>query len=135
MAPAASCNRVLCAICWAWLHSLQAGLSNQTVSPEEDAVNKPDRPLPSGRITLKSAVRLRWILVPVCWAASLGYSMQVLNASIVFSAYAVLYNECAVSRHWLLRGALNAMALTSLEAGATLVAGMHSRRSTPHVES
>ncbi|KIM78588.1 hypothetical protein PILCRDRAFT_11056 [Piloderma croceum F 1598] len=35
-------------IFWVWLHLLQFDVSNQYLDPTEDALNKPDRPIPSG---------------------------------------------------------------------------------------
>lgn len=112
-------------IWWIWLHLLQFDVSNQTLSPEEDAVNKADRPLPSKRITLENALRLRWALVPACWAVSALYSTQTLCASVFLVAFTVVYNELAAhSGHWLLRNAVNAAGFASFEAGATLIAGV-----------
>lgn len=98
-------------------------MSNQTLSPEEDDLNKADRPLPSKRITLENAVRLRWILVPICFAVSGLYSAQTAFASIALVAVTIIYNELSAhSGHWAVRNLVNAVGLACFEAGSTLIA-------------
>lgn len=110
---------------WLWMHILQVDVSNQTSSPEEDKQNKPYRPLPAGRITLRDAIILRWALVPVCCLCSLWYSREVFCASVIFSALVILYNEVGGhSSHWTVRNGLNALGYAAFETGTTLVASM-----------
>ncbi|KAJ7615482.1 UbiA prenyltransferase family-domain-containing protein [Roridomyces roridus] len=114
-APLASISRLPHITFWIWLHLLQFDVSNQTMDPEEDAMNKQDRPLPSKRMTLEQAIILRWILVPLCFAWSLCYSVETLYASIAL-------------RHWFIRNAVNAAGFAAFEVGATLVAGYTASR-------
>jgi len=110
---------------WIWLHLLQFNLSNQTLKPEEDEFNKPSRPLPSGRITLKNARRLRWILVPACIGYSATYSVPVMASSIALIIGTILYDDIGASAsHWSIRGSVNAINLGCSEVGATLIAGL-----------
>ncbi|KAI0645051.1 UbiA prenyltransferase family [Trametes meyenii] len=109
---------------WLWLHLLQFDVSNQTLAPDEDAINKSHRPLPAKRISNPNAVFLRWLLVPTCGLFSSIYSMQVVCASAALAALTVVYNELGASRgHCLVRNLVNAFGLASLEIGATLIAG------------
>ena len=104
---------------------LQFDVSNQTLKPEEDAVNKRDRPLPSNYVTLRNALLLRWILVPACWGLSSIYSVETVYASIALVLLTVIYNECSAhSSHWLVRNSVNAAGFAAFEAGSTLVSGM-----------
>jgi len=113
---------------WIWLHVLQFDVSNQTLSPEEDEHNKRDRPLPSKRMTLRQALILRWILVPVCWLWSAWYSVEAFYASVALVALTVIYNEFTThAGHWLLRNCVNAAGFASFEVGATLVATADNR--------
>lgn len=123
VAPDASWKHLLHAVCWVWLHLLQADISNQACSPHEDAVNKPYRPLPSGRITLKNALRLRWLLIPVCWVVSAVYGLQVLRVSILFTGLILVYNEGHAAGRWFTRNVMNAGGISCFEAGATLITG------------
>lgn len=86
-------------------------------------VNKKDRPLPSGRMTLERAIQLRWLLVPTSFLVSVMYSTQTLYASIGIAVLAWIYNEAGWSNHWLLKNILNAAGLSLFEIGATFVAG------------
>ena len=99
-------------------------MSNQVFSIEEDSLNKADRPLPAGRITVQQARVLRWTLVPLCLILSLLYSAQVACASATFIILGIIYNEFhAHAGHWTVRNVMNASGFAALEAGATLVAG------------
>ncbi|KAF5344479.1 hypothetical protein D9758_014139 [Tetrapyrgos nigripes] len=94
------------------------------MDPEEDQKNKIDRPLPAKRISLRNALILRWILVPVCWLWSLRYSYSVLYSSIALVFLTVLYDECgAHAGNFVVRNAINAAGFASFEAGSTLIAG------------
>lgn len=109
---------------WVWLHLLQFNISNQTLRPEEDLLNKPDRPLPAKRITLTQALWLRWVLVPICIGYSALYSRPVAAASIGIALLSILYNEVgAHTGHWFPRNCLIALDLGCFELGASLVAG------------
>lgn len=123
-APIYSLDRLPHIVFWIWLHLLQFNVSNQTFSVDEDRLNKADRPLPAGRITLSQAWVLRWALVPLCFALSLSYSARVLYASATFITLTCIYNELHVhASHGIVRNVMNALGFASMEAGATLVAG------------
>lgn len=110
---------------WLWVHVLQLGLANQTLphAIAEDAINKPDRPLPSRRISLQTARALRWIMIPLCLLLSAAYGPRTMLASFAASLFMLAYNEGGgAGSHWLVRNALNAVGYAVAEAGATLVA-------------
>ncbi|CAL1698780.1 unnamed protein product [Somion occarium] len=107
------------AVIWLWLHLLQFNVSNQTMDPEEDQFNKRDRPLPSGRISLKTAQILRWSLVPICWLYSLLYSVEVLCASLGMIAATIVYNELGAHGQWLTRNVLNGLGVASFELASS----------------
>lgn len=110
------------AVIWLWLHLLQFNVSNQTMDPEEDQVNKRDRPLPSGRISFQAAQILRWTLVPICLLYSLLYSVEVFYSSVVMIASTLIYNELGAHGQWLTRNLLNGLGVAAFELGTTLVA-------------
>lgn len=78
---------------WLWLIILQFCLQNQcsTGSPEEDAINKPWRPIPSNRITLANAKRLLIAAHFVAGAAS--WQLGVLAPWIAWTSFSTLYND------------------------------------------
>ncbi|THU79304.1 hypothetical protein K435DRAFT_698087 [Dendrothele bispora CBS 962.96] len=124
-APLANLSRLPHVIFWIWIHLLQFDVSNQTMDPEEDRKNKTERPLPAGRISLRSAILLRWSLVPVCLGLSYCYSYAVLCSSIALVLITVIYNECgAHAGNFVVRNLGNALGFASFETGSTLVAGI-----------
>ncbi|KAJ7777002.1 UbiA prenyltransferase family [Mycena metata] len=115
-APLSSAYHLPHVIFWIWFHLLQFNVSNQLLQPEEDALNKPDRPLPSNRLSLPQAILLRWCLVPLCLGLSDCYSVEALYVSIAVVALTFLYNEGSAHRqHWLIRNAVNAAGLACFE--------------------
>jgi 4-hydroxybenzoate polyprenyltransferase len=94
------------------------------MDPDEDALNKSDRPLPSKRITLKNAIILRWVLVPFCLAISIAYSIEAFYASATLALLTALYNEFAGhADNFVVRNMFNAGGTMCFEFGATLLAG------------
>ncbi|KLO06879.1 hypothetical protein SCHPADRAFT_945726 [Schizopora paradoxa] len=122
-APLQTPSHLLHAFFWVWLHILQFCVSNQSVNPLEDKVNKQDRPLAANRISLEHALVLRWSLVPICWLWSLCYGTQVLYASVWLSALTLLHNEFSASQHWVGKNGIVALGATAFELGAILVIG------------
>ncbi|KAI0310846.1 UbiA prenyltransferase family [Amylostereum chailletii] len=126
-APIVDWTRLPHVLLWIWFYVFQFDVSNQTLNPDEDALNKRDRPLPSGRITLRHAVVLRWILIPLCFALSGCYSIEAVYASIALVALTIVCDEMhAHAAHWIIRNSVNALGFASFEVGATLVGGVNS---------
>src|ERR1700749_3998971 len=107
--PMQSASHLFHTVFWIWLHLLQFDVSNQTVGAVEDRKNKPDRPLPSGRITMRNAIILRWVLVPLCFGYSLYFSLMTLYASVGLVIMTIIYDELgAHAAHWIIRNIVNA---------------------------
>jgi len=126
-APVCSLRHFIEEFLWIWLHLLAFTTSNQSCSATamiEDVENKPDRPIPSGRMTLGQTRILRWLLVPICLVVSYLFSKFVLAASVAVLAITFWYNELGSSgNHWLTRNLLNGIGFGAFEIGATLLAG------------
>ncbi|KAJ8088046.1 hypothetical protein PM082_013597 [Marasmius tenuissimus] len=126
-APVHSLQHAIEEFLWIWLHLLQFTTSNQSCSQTavvEDAKNKPDRPIPSGRMSLTGTRILRWTLVPVCLIASYQFSTAVLAASVAVIAITVWYNEFhGGGTYWPIRNWLNGIGFGAFETGAVLLAG------------
>jgi 4-hydroxybenzoate polyprenyltransferase len=93
-----------------WVNLLIFDISNQRspVAVEEDKINKPHRPLPSGRVTCKGARRLLLVLLPV--ALAFGWVMGVWEESLLLAAATWLYNDLGGSdENWILRNLLIAI--------------------------
>ncbi|KAI8990747.1 UbiA prenyltransferase family, partial [Trametes punicea] len=101
---------------WVWLHALQFCVSNQCVDPAEDRKNQPWRPIPSGKISLSAASRLRWALLVACLALSASWG--AFGPSTALSLATLAYNELRMSSWWFTRNALNAVGYVSFCVGA-----------------
>ncbi|KAN0118767.1 UbiA prenyltransferase family domain containing protein [Russula decolorans] len=126
-------GRILCAVLWTWLHILQFCVSNQSMNPGEDALNKPWRPIPSGIVSVLNARILRWILLPLC--LSLSISLGALWHSISLAIGFIVYNELHLDTHWLVRNACNAWGYASFNAGASAIAGQSTMTSRTLISS
>ncbi|KAJ8086071.1 hypothetical protein PM082_004890 [Marasmius tenuissimus] len=107
-------------VIWLWLHLLQANVSNQTYSGHEDLVNKPWRPLPSGRVTAEQARSLRWLLVPVCLGFSIYRSPWVFYASAALTLVEIVHDDFECSGHLMLKNFCNVGGYTTFEVGASV---------------
>jgi hypothetical protein len=116
-------ERLLCAVLWTWLHLLQFCVSNQSLNPEEDAKNKPWRPIPSGIVSVVYARILRWILLYLCLSLSISLEAQWQGISLAIAFIA--HNELHLHSHWLMRNACNAWGYASFNAGASAIAGAY----------
>jgi 4-hydroxybenzoate polyprenyltransferase len=102
-------RRTIFAMLWIWLVMLQFTLHNQR-RPEsiiEDSINKPWRPLPSGRISVKGVNCL--LFVTYLATSVLSFQIGVISHFIVFTGLVYWYNDLGGSdRSGLFRNFLNA---------------------------
>ncbi len=104
---------------WVWLFLLQFCVSNQSMGVQEDALNKPWRPLPSGRLTLLQAGVLRWSLLPAC--ILLSYYYGALWPAIMLSIGIIMNNELQFDSHWFTRNITNALGYFAFGSGACMI--------------
>ena len=127
---------------WMWFHLLLVCISNQSLDPEEDALNKPWRPIPSHLISVATACTLHWILLPSCLFLSAHLGTHWHSISLALAS--VVYNELHFNLHGLMRNVCNAWAYASFNAGVALIAAgasyyffrptwTHTTRITPFV--
>ena len=98
-------------------------VSNQAKGRAEDAVNKPWRPLPSGRITEYQAALFRWISVALCVACSAMYGSDVVLATSGLLLTTILYDEGGLAGHYIGKNLCNIGGYTTFEIGATKIMG------------
>ncbi|CAI6336780.1 unnamed protein product [Periconia digitata] len=115
-------SRLPAAMFWVWLHLLVLDLSNQRRpdSVAEDKLNKPWRPIPSGRLQPHHARQLLIFSIPFLYVLS----SQALGGEPETVALFVLnwiYNDLDAAEHMILRNILNALGITFIGAGATAV--------------
>jgi len=127
-APDTNVHRMAYCVFWTWLHLLQTCVSNQSLDFEEDALNKPWRPVPSGLISVSGARVLRWILLPSC--LFLSVYLQAHGHSISLALATLVYNELHFHSHGLMRNVCSAWGYASFNAGAAMIAAGQSTLTT-----
>jgi 4-hydroxybenzoate polyprenyltransferase len=88
---------------------------------DEDAVNRPWRPLPSGRISQEAAAILRWLLVPLCVLVSLPFGLDMVVCSLMLAAALIAYNEHGLAHNWIGKSLFNAIGYGLFEYGAARI--------------
>lgn len=109
-------------VIWIWIHLLVENLANQRQpqSVAEDAINKPWRPLPSGRLSQAEVLRLLQAGVPTVAAVSL--LLDAFTPSATFTTLVWLYNDLEGSSTGpILRNVVNAAGLCCLGWGGHTV--------------
>lgn len=119
-APTTSWARLPHVLGWIWLLLLQFCASNQSLSPNEDAINKPWRPIPAQRISVTATKWLRWILFPVCLVQSVAYG--VVLPALAVNASILLYDTMKLDVHWITRNVCNGLAYVGFTFGAAHIA-------------
>ena len=115
-------NRIPSLVLWLWLTLLLFNLENQRLPSSilEDSINKPWRPIPSGRIKANHARILVFILMPVVLLMSipLGTAPQALMQMALTYAYNDL--EWA-DKSFVIRNILNGMGISIYNSGAITI--------------
>lgn len=94
-------------------------LANQIVGRSEDRENKPDRPIPSGLLTIEGAW-FRWIMSMILFPV-LGWGLRgevLLKWAIAWQVLLVAYNFFGLDKHWLLKNLVFITLGTMTQMGA-----------------
>jgi 4-hydroxybenzoate polyprenyltransferase len=123
LATTHSISKFCYVVLWLWTLLLQVTVSNQSIgnSPEEDAINKPNRPIPSKRISLEAARLFRWLLIPIDLAVSI--LLGAFPAGVCVSFMVAAYSEGRGHSHWFTKNLCCAFFYAAFEYGGTTVAG------------
>ncbi|KAJ7133368.1 UbiA prenyltransferase family [Mycena epipterygia] len=122
-APIHSVVNLLQAVAWIWIHLLLCNVSNQARSKEEDAINRPWRPLPSGRISQAQAIMLRYLTVLIClfWSSCYGSELVAVTTALIVTTW--MYDEGGASNTVVGKNFCNVGGYISFELGATMIMG------------
>lgn len=112
---------LICTVCWLWFHLFQFNVSNQSYSAGEDIMNKPWRPIPSGRMSVQDARALRWGLVVVCLGLSFLFSLNVFTTSMVSTMLMIVYDDLHLSNHPIFKTLCNVAAYVTGGVGCSLI--------------
>ena len=118
-------SRIPHTVLWSWLNIVMFTLSNQRLpdSVKEDAINKPWRPIPAGRITGSQATQLLLFGIPIVFFASFylgGFEETLLIACLTW-----MYNDLGGSEDYILRSPLLAAGYACWCSGSAKVASGH----------
>lgn len=108
---------------WNWINVLIFDLANQrlTSSVIEDSINKPWRPLPSGRMTVTQARRLLLAVLPVGFLLTLY--LGGMEETVAMMALTWMYNDLGgADESFVVRNLINACGFMCYSSGATIVA-------------
>eukprot|EP01111_Echinosteliopsis_oligospora_P019529 TRINITY_DN9492_c0_g1_i1.p1 TRINITY_DN9492_c0_g1~~TRINITY_DN9492_c0_g1_i1.p1 ORF type:complete len:286 (+),score=38.99 TRINITY_DN9492_c0_g1_i1:153-1010(+) len=73
-------------------------LGNQIIGVEEDKLNKPTRPIPSGFLSVCGAMKRYWIsMFLLC---RYGYFLGIFLYTMAWIATQAIYNYTSMSKHW-----------------------------------
>ena len=122
-----SLNILAIATVYFWTTLLFFCISNQMGSVKEDQLNKPYRPIVSGLVAPRGALK-RWVIIGVL-GIFLGILLDVYWFTIVFFVSTVLHNQLRMGNHWLGRCLLTSIGISSsITAGWAIVSPL-----TPNV--
>lgn len=114
--PVGLIQAVLFAIAYFWSYIASFNISNQINSMEEDAINKPDRPIPSGLSTIRGA----WIRLAISYTVFLflGIVGGFWICSVVWIIVCIVHNHLLLARNWLIKSwSMTAGTIAMLTAG------------------
>ena len=97
-------SAVLWALIYFFHYIYSFNLSNQYTGVEEDKINKPDRPIPSGLVTVEGA-RFRWYIVTVLYLV-VGVAIGNVWSSLLWILGYLAHNHCGLSEHWFTRNSV-----------------------------
>ncbi|OSS46748.1 hypothetical protein B5807_09087 [Epicoccum nigrum] len=115
-------SRVWVVVFWVWVNLLVACVGNQRrpSSVSEDAINKPWRPVPAGRLSPDRATLL-WKALHFVAPVS-GFYLGALPSTVALLAMGYLYNVLDGADHLVFRNLLNACGAVTFVFGGTTVA-------------
>ncbi len=109
-------------ILWIWLNVLIFDLANQRLmsSVIEDSINKPWRPLPSGRMTVSQARRFLLAILPLVFVMT--FYLGGLEETVAMMVLTWMYNDLGgADESYVVRNLINAFGFMCYSSGATLV--------------
>ncbi len=114
-----------------WFYSYTFCLPSQIVGVEEDRINKPERPLPAGLVSVRGAY-YRYFAALLIYAG-LGLCFGVLKWTLLWEAVTVLYVFGGFHRHWFTKNVVSMTlgTVAQLAAAWELVAPLTATTFTP----
>jgi 4-hydroxybenzoate polyprenyltransferase len=120
-------STLACSFCYFLLYIYSFDIANQINGIAEDRVNKPDRPLPSGRVSLQGAY-IRWYITTVAYLL-LSAAWRVLPWGALWVVITGYTSFCGGDKHWFTKNLvfMTVGSLCLLHASWALVAPLATR--------
>ena len=97
-------------------------------------INRPWRPLPSGKVTVDQAIILRKAVVLLCIGLSSSYGRDAVLFTVGLAVATFLYDEVGLSAHPVGKNFCNTLGYAMSQGGATLLMSKHApRHNTAHL--
>lgn len=96
------------------LHLYSFNLCNQIAGAEEDKINKPDRPIPSGMLTIQGA-KYRWYFLTALYILA-GVAIGNVWSSLLWIFFTTIYNYGGWDKHWFSKNCIS-MPIASASTG------------------
>lgn len=134
MSPLTIVKQSLKILAWNWMNTFMFVLANQgsQAALEEDAINKPWRPIPAGRITVDQTRELLIGTIPI-FAGLCHWQLGAFQGTIILICLTWIYNDLGASdKHFLVRNGNIAAAYFFYGKGSLQVAMSPFGESLPH---
>ncbi|KAJ8520740.1 hypothetical protein ONZ45_g2485 [Pleurotus djamor] len=113
---------------WMFMYIYFFTLSNQLTGIEEDRINKPDRPIPSGKITVRGAI-YRWGLALTVFVGLALRNGKQIPETLIWVITTGLVSLTSVGGHWFFK---NTVAMTLASRCKTVA--VYKAIATPNVD-
>lgn len=98
--PDVAIRRCLLMLSWSILYIYAFTLLNQVLGLEEDRVNKPDRPIPSGRVSMRGA-QTRCVVVWVLFLSTSLLERTIWCENLIHAVFSAFLSCTRPGGHWI----------------------------------
>ncbi|KAF9260426.1 hypothetical protein L218DRAFT_989569 [Marasmius fiardii PR-910] len=103
---------------WLTLYVYFFNLSNQITGIEEDRINKPGRPIPSGKVTITGA-KLRWALALAAFLLAAAYEPALQPETFCWVLITAMLCKAPFGNHWFFKNCVAMSTGTWILLGAS----------------
>jgi 4-hydroxybenzoate polyprenyltransferase len=104
-----------------WLYIWAFSLSNQVEGFDEDQLNKPQRPIIQGLVSIRGAL-IRWVIVSILFLL-VGFWFSVWEWALLWLIGIILHNFWGWSKHWVGKNILMSLGVVAQLAAAWQIVG------------
>lgn len=113
-------TRIPLVLAYTWLNLFIFDLANQRNSEAEDRINKPNRPIPSGKMTSNQMRKTLLVSIPI--VISVSYYLDAWLETLLIFVLTWMYNDLSGGDHFVTRNIIISFAFGLYNLGALRVA-------------